>query len=114
MEQTKVFEVDLQAFRGLNSRIFTSRSLGRFVRKASQIDTIEGFYDKIDIKIPNDIVSINPSFLQEFLINVITKLGERAFRNKFHFVNQGAYKIDQDLDEAIDRINCFKTNSGCV
>jgi hypothetical protein len=100
----KVYIIDLQDFRTPGSKVFTTRPRGVEVRNKSKIDTIEPNCDKITVIIPSDISSINPSFLEEFFENVVTKLGEARFYQKFSFVNEGRYKIDIDLNEAIDRI----------
>jgi len=100
----RVYSIDLQEFRTPGSKVFTTRPRGVDVRKKSQIDSIEPKYDKITTIIPNDISSINPSFLEEFLENVVMKLGESGFYQKFSFINGGRYKIENDLSEAIDRI----------
>ena len=100
----KTYNIDLQDYRTQGSKVFTTRPRGLEVRKNSQIDAIEPQYDKITITIPEDISSINPSFLEEFLENVVLKLGEEGFRQKFSFINNGRYKIDTDLEEAIERI----------
>lgn len=100
----KVYSIDLQDFRTPGSKVFTTRPRGVDVRKKSKIDTIEPNYDKITVIVPSDISSINPSFLEEFFENVVMKLGETGFYQKFSFVNEGRYKIDNDLSEAIDRI----------
>ena len=102
--ENKVYNIDLQDFRTPGSKVFTTRPRGVDVRKKSQIDSVEPNYDKITIIIPNDISSINPSFLEEFFENVVMKLGETGFYQKFSFINEGRYKIENDLSEAIDRI----------
>ena len=48
--------------------------------------------------------SINPSFLEELLLNVVTKLQPEVFFKKIHFENNGRYKITNDLQEAVERI----------
>lgn len=102
--ETKVYKIDLQDFRTAGAKVFTTRPRGIQVRTESKIDTIEPLYDKIEIVIPTDISSINPSFLEEFFENVVTKLGEVEFYEKFSFINEGRYKIANDLNEAIERI----------
>jgi hypothetical protein len=102
--ESKVHNIDLQHFRTNGAKVFTTRPRGIEVRKASKIDEIESHFDKIIITIPSDISSINPSFLEEFFENVVMKLGEDGFYNKFSFNNEGRYKIDIDLAEAIERI----------
>lgn len=101
---SKVYNIDLQDFRTPGSKVFTNRPRGVDVRNKSKIDSIEPIHDKITITIPNDISSINPSFLEEFLENIVMKLGETGFYQKVSFINQGRYKIESDLSEAIDRI----------
>ncbi len=100
----KTINIDLQEHRTIGSKVFTTRPRGLQVRNNSHIDSLEPHYDKITITIPEDISSINPSFLEEFLENIVLKLGEEGFRSKFSFINNGRYKIDVDLEEAIDRI----------
>ena len=96
--------INLQDYRTLGSRVFTGRDRGIEVRDASKIDILETEFDSIEIIIPEDIGSINPSFLEEFLFNVVTKLKEEIFFKRFNFVNKGRYNILQDLQEAVDRI----------
>ncbi len=100
----KLYTIDLQNFRTPGAKVFTTRPRGIQVREASQIDSLESQYDQIVIRIPEDIASINPSFLEEFLEHVVVKLGEADFRKKFVFDNPGRYKIDVDLTEAVERI----------
>lgn len=98
--------IDLEKYRTPGSKVFTGRDRGIEVRKESKIDEIEqDTQNKIQIIIPEDIRSINPSFLEEFLFNVVTKLKKDGFMNKFEFVNKSVrYVFDEDLDEAIDCI----------
>ena len=96
--------INLNNFRTTGSKVYTGRTKGAEVRNMTFIDEKEIGNDEITIIIPEDIYSINPSFLEEFLINVVSKLGALGFQNKFKFENKGDYKIDQDLEEAIERI----------
>ena len=100
----RTYNIDLQDFRTNGAKVFTTRPRGIEVRNKSNIDKVEPEYDKITITIPADISSINPSFLEEFFENIVMKLGENGFYEKFTFVNEGRYKIDTDLAEAIERI----------
>ena len=96
--------IDLATFRTPGAKVFTTRPRGIKVRTLSEIDEKEPHFAKINIIIPEDISSINPSFLEEFFENVVTRLGEIGFYDKFNFVNPGRYKIDTDLREAVERI----------
>jgi hypothetical protein len=100
----KTIEVNLQDFRTKGSKVFTGRDRGIDVRKKSHINELERTYDHLKILIPDDIGSINPSFLEEFLLDVVTRLKAEKFFNKFEFINNGRYKIKEDLEEAVDRI----------
>lgn len=100
----KTLNINLQDYRTPGAKVFTTRPRGIEVRNLSNIDALEPQYDKITITVPPDISSINPSFLEEFLENVVTKLGEKGFYDKFFFVNDGRYQVQEDLTEAIERI----------
>ena len=102
--EIKTYNIDLQAYRTPGSKVFTGRPRGLDVRKRTNIDNIEPDYDKITVSIPADISSINPSFLEEFFEKIVMKLGEVGFYQKFQFINEGRYKIDSDLAEAVERI----------
>jgi len=91
------------------SKVFTGRDRGEYVRKQSQIDIIEQNYDSVEIIIPNNIYSINPSFFEELFVNVVKKLGKEYFIEKFKFNSLGDYNYEKPLDEAIDRILRSKT-----
>ena len=86
------------------SKVFTGRDRGKYVREKSKIDEIEDKYDEINIVIPDNVYSINPSFFEEFLVNVVKKLGKETFLNKFKFTSEGDYEFDSPLNQAIDRI----------
>ncbi|MEI7897874.1 MAG: DUF4325 domain-containing protein [bacterium] len=102
--EAKIYKIDLQDFRTPKANVFIGRKRGQEVRERSKIDEEEAKVDSITIVIPETIASINPSFLEEFLFNVVRKLGNIGFRQKIKFINDGAYKIDSDLEESIDRI----------
>lgn len=100
----KYLTINLNSYKAPGSKVFTGRDRGQSVREKSKIDQLAQGEDPIEVVIPEDIYSINPSFLEEFLVNVVQRLGKIAFFNKFKITNKGEYKIDKDLDEAIDRI----------
>ena len=104
MQASNSHIIDLQNFRTQGSKVFTGRDRGEQDRIASKIDQFAAKKDKIDLIIPEDIYSINPSYLEEFLVNVVQVLKKDGFFKKFNIVNNGPYKITKDLNEAIDRI----------
>lgn len=97
--------IDLENFRTKGSKVFTGRDRGISVRTDSKIDELAQGEEKIKILIPSDIMSINPSFLEEFLSNIVLKLGKEGFYSKVYFYSESTrYDIALDLDEAIERI----------
>ena len=100
--------INLEKFRAKEgnriSKVFTGRDRGKYVREQSHIDDLEKQCDEITIVIPDQIYSINPSFFEEFLVNVVKKLGKEQFLAKFKFVSHGDYEYEMPLNQAIDRI----------
>lgn len=90
--------------RNLKAKVFTGRDRGAMVRKESNINLLMEKYDSVEIIIPNDIYSINPSFFEELFFTVVTKLGKERFMSKIKLVPLGEYTFDEELVEAVDRI----------
>ncbi len=86
------------------SKVFTGRDFGEYVREKSNIDTILERYSNLKVIIPENIYSINPSFFEEFLVNIVKKLGKEGFYEKVNFISEGGYNFNKPLNEAIDRI----------
>lgn len=101
--------IELENFRTPKAKIFTGRDRGEQVRKDSKIDEIESKYEIVEFIIPANLYSINPSFFEELFVNVVEKLGEERFYQKFNFTNQGKYNYEKPLKEAISRILREKT-----
>jgi hypothetical protein len=91
------------------SKVFTGRDRGKKVRIESKLDEIENDNETVEIIIPDNIYSINPSFFEELFVNVVTKLGKDAFLAKFKFISLGNYDYNRPLNEAIERILRTKT-----
>lgn len=102
--------INLEDYRSIDkqtnykSKVFTGRDRGKDVREDSKIDEIESLNEKVVVSIPEDIYSINPSFFEEFFKNVVKKLGNESFMNKFELKSNGDYDFKEELMEAIDRI----------
>lgn len=98
--------IDFDKFRsevnGKKSRIFSGRARGADVRKKSDINNLFEKEGKINILIPEEIFSITPSFLEEFLLNIVEKYGKVKVLEKLEF--SGSYNIDIPLHNAIDNI----------
>jgi len=111
--KTKDNIIDLEDYRikqgNKISKVFTGRDRGKSVREKSKLDRIEQDNNSVEIIIPNNIYSINPSFFEELFVNVVKKLGKEKFLEKFKFSSIGDYNYDKPLKEAIDRILRSKT-----
>ena len=109
----KLGEIDLQDYQIKGSRVFTGRHFGYTIKVNSHINEIEATSDKVFIVLPENLGSINPSFLEEFIFDVVTKLKPVKFFEKFIFTNKGnsTYNITADLEEAVDRIMRHHINS---
>lgn len=86
------------------AKVFTGRDRGQEVRKRSKINDLANTSSKLTIQIPNQVRSINPSFLEEFLVDVVRQLGREAFLQRVEFTKAQRYDVTEDLEEAIDRI----------
>lgn len=97
--------IDLETHRTKGSKVFTGRERGISVRNNTKIDNLINDFDRIEVRIPTDIMSINPSFLEEFLTNAVKLLGKDKFYSKVKFISDSTrYDIALDLEEAVDRI----------
>ncbi len=104
METIVESTINLADYQTKNAKVFTGRPRGEDVRVRSKVDELEANSQLITVIIPETISSINPSFLEELFKNVVKKLGKDKFLHKFNFINNGRYKIQIDLKEAIERI----------
>ncbi len=109
MTQTEANTINLADFRTPGAKVFTGRDKGLHVRQKSQIDEKENKFETVYFIIPDNIYSINPSFLEELFENVVEKLGKEKFLSKFQFINQGKYNFTKSLEEAIQRLSRKKT-----
>lgn len=108
MANSKDNIIDLEDFRAqsakMKSMVFTGRDRGIDIRTRSNINNIADRYDKVILIIPDDIMSINPSFFEELLRDVVTKYGKDGFLAKFEVKCSGDYNYQRPLSEAIQRI----------
>lgn len=108
MKLSKGNTINLEDYRakdGLKiSKVFTGRDRGLYVREQSKIDEIEQLNDVVNIIIPKNIYSINPSFFEELFVNIIKRLGKENFLKKICFKSEGDYNFETPLNEAIERV----------
>jgi hypothetical protein len=103
--KTKI-TLDLADYQENKSRVFTGRDFGKEVKESTHINELINMFDVVNIKVPDNIGSINPSFLEEFLYDVVIELGEERIYEKVVFLCPGNYidSMKADVDESISRI----------
>lgn len=80
-------EILLNDYRSKNVLVFSGRDRGELVRKSSNLDELEERYDRIDIVIPEDIISFNTSFFLGMFGDSVRKFKIEGFENKYFFIN---------------------------
>jgi hypothetical protein len=76
-------EIDLRPYRPVNSSSFSGRPQGEAVRKAINLDELDSKQEEVNIRIPADTTSFNPSFFLGLLYDSISRLGMDKFRSKY-------------------------------
>jgi hypothetical protein len=99
--------IDFQKFRSAESKVFSGRDRGKVVRDQINFDELIKSTKKVEIRIPSDVYTVNTSFFLGLFGNIVRKLGELVFREKFIFVCEPS--ILDDINEGIDR--ALKENS---
>ncbi len=100
LENYRVFDSETK----LKSRVFAGRPRGEKVRDSSKIDELVENNDFVEVVVPDDIRALNPSFIEEFLYNVVKKYGPNGFREKVTFTSPGGFKFESKLQEGVSRI----------
>ncbi len=101
----ETIEIFLEAYKAQGSKVFTGRNKGQRIRSESNIDNYISEGKNIKFIIPDDIMSINPSFLEELLFNIVKQLGKTLFFQRVQFENlNNRYDFQPDLEEAVERI----------
>ena len=89
--------VDLDEYRTPGVRVFAGRDRGTAVRKAAQLDQLDTEPFTVVVKVPEDVFSVNDSFLTGMFAPSIQQLGAEDFRSKYVFEGK-------DLGRTIDRL----------
>jgi hypothetical protein len=100
LEDYRVFDRE----NNVKSRVFAGRPRGKAVRDASKIDDLVEKSDEVEINVPDDIRALNPSFIEEFLFNVVKKYGANGYKDKVKFVSENGFKFEAKLQEGVNRI----------
>ena len=93
--------ISLAQFRGNKSTLFTGRPQGEEARKKLKLDEFDKIDVEVELLIPDDTTSFNPSFYLGLLFDSIKKLGVENFSKKYHLVLES---------DDIDTISVLKSN----
>lgn len=78
--------IQLSKYKPVRSTIFTGRAQGEDSRKDLNLSSLEQKNDIIDVIIPQDTSSLNPSFFLGLFYESIKELGMEKFINKYNFI----------------------------
>ena len=78
--------INLRQYRPVNSLSFSGRPQGEDVRQRLNLNDTDTNDEEVEITIPADTTSFNPSFFLGLLYDSIVKLGIEKFQQKYHIV----------------------------
>lgn len=87
-----------------NQTVLANKLIGEIAKDKSNIHALTKTYSRICIIISNRIRSINPSFLEGFLKELVLDIAHKKITSRVIFECQGHYDITEDLEETVDRI----------
>ena len=98
--------IDLKDFQIKGSQVFTGRDRGEKVKNESKFMNLINQSETVTVIIPDDVYSLNPSFLEEFISDAVIHLGsEKKFLEKVQFQSSDKYfDIIAELSSAIGRV----------
>lgn len=112
-------KINLSQYRPKNSQSFSGRPQGEEVRlKLNLNDLDEKENEEVEIIIPSDTTSFNPSFFLGMLYDSIEKLGLENFRKKYHIIIETQSPLlrnalDKNIEDAIrNASNSLQNKSG--
>jgi hypothetical protein len=77
--------IDLSNYKTSGSWVFSGRPKGEHVRKALILDTEDQSPDRVEVRVPDEIIALNRSFFLGLFGPSVRQLGEEAFRKKYAF-----------------------------
>jgi hypothetical protein len=90
--------IDLNAYRTPGVRVFAGRDRGKEVRAAAGLNELDRSDELVEIRVPEDIFSVNSSFFLGMFGDSIRALGDSEFRRRFRFVGG---KLDELIEDGI-------------
>lgn len=93
--------VDLSPYKREEERIFTNRDNGIRARKELKLEELEQEEGCIEVLLPNELWSINPSFFGGMFESSIKQF-EHKFWEKYVFLYVNRNKLSDELKDSID------------
>lgn len=94
-------QIDLQKLTSPGSRVLIGHEKGVAARAFYKLDQIDTSGEVVVVKIPGELRSLTPSFVQGMFAGSVHRLGRDEFYRKYRF-EAPAYIID-DIRSGIDR-----------
>ena len=91
--------IDLSKYNGRTYKVLSGAELGKEVRKALNIDTLDNQADAVTFYIPESVYSLNSSFFSGLFQKSISNLGEKKFREHYKF--ECAEIIHENIEDGI-------------
>ncbi len=89
--------INLRTFRPSIGTSYSGRPQGLEVRKDIDLDKIDNSDEEVEILIPSDTSSFNPSFFLGLFFKSISKLGVQNFKNKYKIKFETESKVLIDI-----------------
>jgi hypothetical protein len=111
-------QIELAPYKNPTTTVYTGRPQGIEVREKLKLEAIDKSSDKVEILIPEDTTSFNPSFFLGLLYGSIQKLGIEKFKEKYNLIittpDKELYKvIDSNLQDGFrNALNSLNKRTG--
>jgi len=110
--------IDLKPFKSSATTVFTGRPQGQQVREKLNLESIDKSNEAVEIIIPEDTTSFNPSFFLGLLFGSIKNLGPQKFKDKYHLKistqdSELYHVIDKNVQDGLrNAINTINSKTG--
>lgn len=84
--------------------VLANALMGQIARDECTINELVKKYSYVRIIVPEKIMSVQASFLQGFLQDIILDIAHKKITSRIIFECQGLYDIERDLHETVSRV----------
>lgn len=94
--------IDLKDFSSPGVTVFAGRQRGEAARARAALAVADAQGDTVEVRIPEDTISVNTSFFLGMFADSIRQVGEAEFRRRYVFVGPRAPMVLEDgIKEAL-------------